>query len=134
MFRHDDLEALIKEHPRSALRMLAAVSQRLSNAERRLNSLTSRDVESRVADYLLHLPGTWQDGAVTVTLPLAKRDVASYLTPPRELQPGTQEPRQAGSDCDSRGTFSVDHPTRSAAATGRRNLKPWPGVATPTVE
>ncbi|HPE12727.1 MAG: Crp/Fnr family transcriptional regulator [Candidatus Nanopelagicales bacterium] len=79
VFRHDDLEALIKEHPEIGLRMLAAVSQRLSNAERRLNSLTSRDVESRVADYLLHLPGTWQDGAVTVTLPLAKRDVASLL-------------------------------------------------------
>lgn len=79
VFRHDDLEALMRKHPEIALRMLATVSERLSDTEHRLNSLTSRDVESRLADYLLGLPSTWRDRVATVTLPLAKKDVASLL-------------------------------------------------------
>ena len=86
VFRHDDLEALIRTHPEIGLRMLATVSERLSDTEYRLNSLTSRDVESRLADYLLGLPSTWRDGVAVVTLPLAKKDVASLLdTSPESL-------------------------------------------------
>lgn len=86
VFRHDDLEALIRRHPDIGLRMLAAVSERLVDTERRLNSLASRDVEVRLADYLLGLPSTWQGGMATVTLPLAKKDVASLLdTSPESL-------------------------------------------------
>ena len=86
VFRHDDLEALIRTHPEIGLRMLATVSERLSDTEYRLSSLTSRDVESRLADYLLGLPSTWRDGGAVVTLPLAKKDVASLLdTSPESL-------------------------------------------------
>jgi CRP-like cAMP-binding protein len=79
VFSHDDLEALMRMHPEIGLRMLAAVAERLSYTEHRLSSLTSRDVESRLADYLLGLPSTWRDHIATVTLPLAKKDVASLL-------------------------------------------------------
>ena len=86
VFRHDDLRVLISEHPEIALRMLATVSARLSETEHRLSSLTSHDVESRVADYLLGLPGSWRGGIATVTLPLAKKDVAALLdTTPESL-------------------------------------------------
>ena len=86
VFRHDDLEALIRKHPEIGLRLLARVSARLADIEHRLNSLTSRDVESRLADYLLGLPSAWADGVATVTLPLAKKDVASLLdTTPESL-------------------------------------------------
>lgn len=86
VFRHDDLERLVTEHPEIGLRMLATVSARLADAEQRLHALTSRDVESRLADYLLGLPSTWQAGVATVTLPLAKKDVASLLdTTPESL-------------------------------------------------
>lgn len=79
VFRHDDLETLMRQHPEIGLRMLATVSERLSDTEHRLNSLTSRDVEGRLADYLLGLPSTWRGRVATVTLPLAKKDVASLL-------------------------------------------------------
>ena len=79
VFRHDDLEVLITQHPDIGLRMLAAVSERLCDTERRLSSVISRGVESRLADYLLDLPSTWRDGIATVTLPLAKKDVAALL-------------------------------------------------------
>ena len=86
VIRHGDLDALIREHPGIGLRMLATVSERLSDTEHRLNSLTSRDVESRLADYLLGLPSTWPGDVATVTLPLAKKDVASLLdTSPESL-------------------------------------------------
>ncbi|WP_448630820.1 Crp/Fnr family transcriptional regulator [Cellulomonas soli] len=86
VFRHDDLEALIREHPEIGLRMLAVVGERLLDTEDRLRSLLSQDVESRVAGYLLTLPTTWVDGVATVRLPLAKKDVASLLdTSPESL-------------------------------------------------
>lgn len=86
VFGHDDLEALITTHPAIGLRLLAAVSARLSEAEHRLNSLTSRDVESRLAEYLLELRSSWRGGVATVSLPLAKKDVASLLdTTPESL-------------------------------------------------
>lgn len=86
VFRHDDLWALVRRHPEIGLRMLATMSGRLSDTERRLNSLTSRDVESRLAGYLLDLPSTWSGRVATVSLPLAKKDVASLLdTSPESL-------------------------------------------------
>ena len=86
VFRHDDLEGLIRRHPEIGLQLLSRVSARLSDTEHRLNSLTSRDVESRLADYLLGLPSTWRGGVGMVSLPLAKKDVASLLdTTPESL-------------------------------------------------
>jgi len=86
VFGHDDLAALIRAHPEIGLRLLERVSARLSDTEHRLNSLTSQDVERRVADYLLGLSSSWGGGVATVTLPLAKKDVASLLdTTPESL-------------------------------------------------
>jgi len=86
VFRHDDLEALIRRHPDIGLRMLAAVSARLAVTEDRLNALTAHDVETRLASYLLDLPTSWHGGVAVVTLPLAKKDVASLLdTSPESL-------------------------------------------------
>jgi CRP/FNR family transcriptional regulator len=86
VFRHDDLEGLIRRHPEIGLQLLSRVSARLSDTEHRLNSLTSRDVESRLADYLLGLSSTWRGGVATVTLPVAKKDVSSLLdTTPESL-------------------------------------------------
>jgi CRP/FNR family transcriptional regulator, anaerobic regulatory protein len=86
VFRHDDLEALVRTHPGIGLRMLATVSARLAATEYRLNALTARDVDTRVADYLLGLPTTRHDDVAVVTLPLAKKDVASLLdTSPESL-------------------------------------------------
>ena len=97
VFRHDDLEALIRKHPEIGLRLLSTVSARLSDTEHRLSSLTSRDVESRLADYLLALPGTWRGGVATVTLPLAKKDVASLLdTTPESFSRALKSLARAG--------------------------------------
>lgn len=86
VFQHADLGRLIQQHPSVGLRMLQAVSKRLDQTEQRLSAAVSVDVSARLADYLLGLPARHTDGAVEVTLPLAKKDVASLLdTTPESL-------------------------------------------------
>lgn len=86
VFRHADLDRLVRAHPSIGLAMLHEVSRRLADTERRLVAVISGDVSSRLADYLLSLPARPGEHGVTVRLPLAKKDVASLLgTTPESL-------------------------------------------------
>lgn len=86
VFDHRDVARLVREHPEVGLRMLAVLAERLADTERRLNALTTRGVESRVAAYLLSLAQSTHGPDMRVTLPLAKKDVASLLdTTPESL-------------------------------------------------
>lgn len=86
VFDHGDVARLVSEHPEIGLRMLAVLAERLWDTERRLNALTTRGVEARLAAYLLSLPQSGQGPDMRVTLPLAKKDVASLLdTTPESL-------------------------------------------------
>ena len=83
-FAHADLGRLLARHPSIGLHLLQGVSARLAETERRMAALASSEVESRLAAYLLELP-TSHHGR-HVTLPLAKKDVASLLgTTPETL-------------------------------------------------
>ena len=78
-FAHDDLAPLLAAHPAIAAAMLRSLSDRLTQAERRL-SLAAATGPVRVAAYLLELPGTrLADGTVGVAWPLRKKDTASLL-------------------------------------------------------
>lgn len=59
----------------------------MDDTEARLASVILGNVSSRLADYLLSLPATpGPRGAIYVTLPLAKKDIASLLsTTPESL-------------------------------------------------
>lgn len=87
VFRHADLGRLVEKHPSIGLRMLQGVSKRLDDTEARLASVISGNVGSRLADYLLSLPAKpGPRGTIEVTLPLAKKDIASLLsTTPESL-------------------------------------------------
>ena len=96
-FDHDDLARLVSRFPGIALRMLQVQSQRLSTAEAQLAAMDGVDVGSRLAGYLLDLPTRRVDGAVVVELPMAKKDVASYLgTQPETLSRRLREWSDAG--------------------------------------
>ena len=96
-FRHADLGQLVRAHPSIGLRMLRDVSGRLQDAEARLASVISGDVSSRLANYLLSLNGSFSDGAMTVELPLAKKDIASLLdTTPESLSRQLRRLRESG--------------------------------------
>ncbi|MGA4668760.1 Crp/Fnr family transcriptional regulator [Propionibacteriaceae bacterium Y1923] len=79
VFDHRDLGRLTATHPRIAVELLRALSQRLVDAEQRLTTLAGTDVPARLADYLLSLPGRPAEGGIAVVLPMTKREVASYL-------------------------------------------------------
>ena len=79
-FDHADLAVLLGRFPQIGVGMLRALATKLTSAERMLAALTSEDVGTRVAAYLLDSPTTWDAaGRPTVHLPLPKKQVAAYL-------------------------------------------------------
>ena len=85
-FDHADLAALLQQMPGIGVGMLRALAEKLTSAERMVAALTSSDVETRVAAYLLDLPATWDGGHARVRLPMPKHQVAAYLgTTPETL-------------------------------------------------
>lgn len=97
VFRHSDLGKLVGAHPSIALRMLQGVSNRLSQTETRLASVISGDVTSRLAEYLLSLPGKHTEEGTVVQLPMAKKDIASLLdTTPESLSRQLRKLQQSG--------------------------------------
>ncbi|SER68505.1 CRP/FNR family transcriptional regulator, anaerobic regulatory protein [Propionibacterium cyclohexanicum] len=85
VFRHADLVQLIGDYPSIAMGLLRSVSDQLVDAQRRL-TLGATDVTTRLANYLLDLPATDPAHPERVHLPMAKKDVASWLvTTPESL-------------------------------------------------
>ncbi len=97
-FSHADLAGLVHHHPGIALRMLQAVSSRLAEADRMLASMAASDVGARLAGYLLDQPTTRDAaGRAVVHLPMAKKDIASYLgTTPESLSRAVAALTRAG--------------------------------------
>jgi len=78
-FRHADLPALLERFPQIGAAMLGALAEQLARTEDRLVAQTLEPVERRVADYLLALPTGPDPRGLRLTLPMSKKDVASYL-------------------------------------------------------
>ncbi|MDJ0312738.1 Crp/Fnr family transcriptional regulator [Arthrobacter sp. H35-D1] len=91
---HDDLRDYLLRFPTVTYKMLETLSTRLENTERQVSIFAGEGAEHRVAGYLLELAGkqgtavlheaaaehsTEEQGTATVVLPIAKKDVASFL-------------------------------------------------------
>lgn len=97
VFRHQDLGRLVETYPLIGRRMLEEVSRRLSRTESRLAAVISGDVASRLAEYLLSLPGREGPRGIEVELPIAKKDIASLIdTTPESLSRRLGRLQQAG--------------------------------------
>lgn len=72
-----DLGNHVLSTPSVAMTMLSTLSRRLESTEQLVSSLTSESAGRRVAGYLLGL--SREAGGPRVTLPVAKKDVASQL-------------------------------------------------------
>lgn len=79
MFTRESFARLLAEHPGVAMGMIATLSRRLSDSQNLIDNVTTREVGSRVADYLLGLEAKPSLSGVQVQLPAAKKDVASLL-------------------------------------------------------
>jgi CRP/FNR family transcriptional regulator len=73
----DDMRDYLLRSPGVALKMLETLSNRLESTESQLSSVTGEEAGHRVAGYLLRMAD--EAGSGSVTLPIAKKDVASYL-------------------------------------------------------
>lgn len=77
IMRRSDLQSFLMKYPAISLKILEEFGRRLERTEKLISSLTSEDVEKRIAEYLVEL--TKQSQYSTITLPMSKKDLASYL-------------------------------------------------------
>jgi len=73
----NDMQNLMQEKPSIAVKILEQFSNRLDQTEKLVGSLSAKDVETRVAGYLLELAK--EKEANEVVLPMSKKDLASFL-------------------------------------------------------
>jgi len=72
-----DMQKMMYENPSIAVKILEQFSNRLDETEKLVGSLSAKDVEMRLASYLLNLIGG--KDSKKVVLPMSKKDLASYL-------------------------------------------------------
>lgn len=110
VFAHADLARLVATYPAIALALVRSLSDRATEAERRV-AFTGVEVDARLAQYLLGLLGpsgadpgpraaphaSGGSRAPVVRLPLSKKDVAAYLgTTPESMSRALARLQKAG--------------------------------------
>lgn len=122
VIRHDDLEALVRQHPEIGLRTPATVSERLADTEHRLNSLTRATSRAAWPTTCSACPAPGR--GCCHGHPAAGQEGCGLLARhvSREPEPGAVEPCRAGPDRDRHGAVGLDHAARTAAEAGRRGL------------
>lgn len=73
----NDMQKMMHENPSIAVKILEQFSNRLDETEKLVGALSAKDVEMRLASYLLELIGEKESGKIV--LPMSKKDLASYL-------------------------------------------------------
>lgn len=77
MIHRSDMQRLMQEHPTIAVKILEQFSSRLEQTEKLVGQLSSKDVETRTANYLIELSD--ETNTDEIILPMSKKDLASYL-------------------------------------------------------
>ncbi len=77
MIHRRDMQQLMQLHPTIAIKILEQFSNRLEQADKLVGELSAKDVEKRIAGYLLELMEKTE--SADIVLPMSKKDLASYL-------------------------------------------------------
>jgi CRP-like cAMP-binding protein len=83
----DDFDTLIKTNPDISIKVLEYAHDRISSLENLVQTLTTKDVEVRLASLLLNLSttfGTKTNKGIEITLPLTREDMANFIGVTRE--------------------------------------------------
>ena len=93
----NDLQELIKDFPEISIKLLQAMSERLSQSEKQTASVAIEQVSNRIIYYLEDLAKEAVEDDVTVKLPMTRKDIASYLgTTPETLSRKFKELETSG--------------------------------------
>jgi len=77
LIHRNDMQSLMHEYPTIAIKILEQFSNRLDQTEKLVGELSAKDVEARIAGYLLELAS--EANVNEIVLPISKKDLASYL-------------------------------------------------------
>lgn len=83
----DDFDGMVKENPEIALEILQVVYDRIVKLENLIQSLSTKDIEARVAGLLLNFAkdfGVYRGDVIELELPLSREDIANYIGVTRE--------------------------------------------------
>lgn len=78
MITRDDLQRFLMKYPTIAIQILTEFSNRLDESEKQAARVATERVETRIALYLAECVED-QDGSLNITLPMSRKDLASYL-------------------------------------------------------
>ncbi|HHU49999.1 MAG: Crp/Fnr family transcriptional regulator [Caldicoprobacterales bacterium] len=78
MINRDDLQKFLLKYPTIALQVLAEFSNRLDESEKQAARFATERVETRIALYLAECVED-QGGSLSISLPMSRKDMASYL-------------------------------------------------------
>jgi len=82
--KRDDLQNLLLKYPTISLKVLEEFSNRLDGSEKQTTRFATEKVETRIALFLAEYADDQEE--IEVTLPMSKKDLASYLgTTPETL-------------------------------------------------
>jgi len=86
MIHHDDFKELLKSYPTISIKMLNVLADRLSISEQQSTWMSTETSKERLIHYLTRTATLNHKGEYIVKLPMAKKDLASYLgTTPETL-------------------------------------------------
>lgn len=83
----EDFDEAVRENPEIALKILEVLYERIYKLENLVQSLSTKDIESRISRLLLSFIkdfGVPEDDIVKLELPLSREDMANYIGVTRE--------------------------------------------------
>lgn len=83
----DDFDKVVKENPEISLKILEVLYERIFKLENLVQSLSTKDIESRISGLLLSFIkdfGVPENNVIRLELPLSREDMANYIGVTRE--------------------------------------------------
>ncbi|WP_169338754.1 Crp/Fnr family transcriptional regulator [Heyndrickxia acidiproducens] len=79
LIKQKDLQAYLLEYPQISVKILAEMTKRLKDSEKQTAQVAIENVESRIISFLINCVEKNGANHTTITLPMSKKDLASYL-------------------------------------------------------
>lgn len=79
LINKEDLQKYLLEYPQISLKILSEVTMRLKDSEKQTAQVAIENVESRIIAFLAECVDQGSGNSPTITLPMSKKDLASYL-------------------------------------------------------